>query len=165
MSRQVEVTARPARPSFALQLHRTRRSSSHEPLPRAPRQGPPAPRSTRCESALSVTLPALLSLPFVSSPHVLHARKPREALWAHDLSIQGNASSNYRTPAVHRAGPPPRTDRNSGCWYSKKKKKKIRAIHKTISPASRASKIYRETFRKITPDQRSANLLTPAMRI
>ena len=29
------------------------------------------------------------------------------------LPIRGNASSNYQTPAGHRAGPPPRTDRNS----------------------------------------------------
>ena len=43
------------------------------------------------------------------------------------MSIRGNASSNYRTPAVRRAGPSPRTDRNSDCWYSKKMK--IRAIH------------------------------------
>jgi len=52
---------------------------------------------------------------FASSLLVLQAL--REALWAHDLSIRGNASSNYRTPAVHRAGPPPRTDLNSDCWY------------------------------------------------
>jgi len=69
-------------------------------------------------SALPVTPPELLLLFFVSSLHVHYARKPREALWAHDLSIRGNASSNYRTPAVHRAGPPPRTDRNSNCWCS-----------------------------------------------
>ena len=50
----------------------------------------------------------------------------------HNLPIPGNASSNYRTPAVHRAGPPPRTDRDSGCWYSKKIK--MRATHET-SPA------------------------------
>ena len=38
--------------------------------------------------------------------------------------IRGNASSNYRTPAIHCAGPPPRTDRNLGCWYSKKNEDK-----------------------------------------
>ena len=32
------------------------------------------------------------------------------------------------TPAVHRAGPPPRMDRNSGCWYPKKME--IKFIHK-----------------------------------
>ena len=51
-----------------------------------------------------------------------------------------DASSNYRTPAVDRAGPPPRTDRNSDCWYSKKMK--IRAIHQT-SPAPSKQKIQR----------------------
>ena len=54
------------------------------------------------------------------------------------LSIRGNASSNYRTPAVHRAGPPPRTKRNSGCWYSKKIK--IRAIHRASSTAQQIQK-------------------------
>jgi len=74
----------------------------------------------------------------------LSRAKPREALWAHNLSIRGNASSNYRTPAVHRAGPPPRTDRNSDCWYSKKTK--IRAIHQTGLASSKA----------INPEERSA---------
>ena len=36
--------------------------------------------------------------------------------------ITGSASFNYRTPAVHRAGPLPRTGRDCGCWYSEKMK-------------------------------------------
>ena len=104
-------------------------------------------KARRCRphaSILPVTLPAPRALFFVSSPHVLHA--PRGAPWAHDLSIRGDA--NYRTPAVHRAGPPPRTDRNSGCWYSKKIK--IRVIHKAFSTV----KNHKGAFRKTPPDQR-----------
>ena len=48
------------------------------------------------------------------------------------MSIHENAPSNYRTPAVHRTGPPPRTDRRpaqtaSDFRYSKKVK--MRIIH------------------------------------
>ena len=50
--------------------------------------------------------------------HILHAR---------NLPKRGNASSNYNL-----AGPPPRTDRNSDCWYTKKMK--VSFIHQT-SPA------------------------------
>ena len=96
-------------------------------------------------SALLFTLPILLPLLFVSSPHVLHARKPREALWPHNLPIRGNASSNYRTPAVHRAGPPPRTVRNSDCWYSKKIKIRVSYTY---------SKLHR-----VNPKERSARFL------
>ena len=38
------------------------------------------------------------------------------------------------TGLFHRAGPPPRTGRNSGCWYSTRMV--MRAIHK-VSPAPR----------------------------
>ena len=58
--------------------------------------------------------------------------------------IRGNAPSNYRTPAVHRAEPPPRMDCNSDCWYSKKKT--IIAIHQTSPAPSKA----------INPEERSA---------
>jgi len=76
----------------------------------------PPRKARRCRphaSALPVTLSALRPLFFVPSPHV-HA--PREALWAHGLSIRESASSNYRTPGVYRAGQPPRTELNSDCW-------------------------------------------------
>jgi len=87
----------------ALQLRRTRCSPTREPQPRVTCPGQPAPRSTRRESAHPVTPSAFLSLFFVSSPHVLHAQKPREALWSHYLSIRGNASSK-----LPDAGSPPR---------------------------------------------------------
>ena len=52
----------------ALASGRFHRTLTREPLARAPRPGPPAPRSTRRGSALPVTLPALLSRLFVPSP-------------------------------------------------------------------------------------------------
>ena len=72
----------------------------------------------------------------------------------------------YVGPIACRFGETPRPitgrqhhiNRNYDGWYSKKGK--IRAIHKA---SSTSQQIHKRTFRKATPDQRSTDLLTPAL--
>ena len=92
-----------------------------------------------------------LAIPFLYERFASFGRVAQ--VLTHSLPIRGNASSNYRTPAVHRAGPLPRTS----CWYSKKMK--IRVIHQQTQHRASNKSIEESSERSLpVSDQRISSL-------